>query len=235
MYTFESHVRYSECDENARLSLEALLNYLQDCSTFQSEHLGVGIDHLRQERIGWFLSAWQIWIDRLPRFAEPISVSTWCTGLTRTIASRNFTIIDGEGKSCVRADSLWFVYDLQAHRPVRIPESEYVYDEGDAPLDLPPTQRKLPVEGPYREGAPIVVTEQHLDTNGHVNNAQYVRMAVSALGAPFDVRVLRVQYKQMALLGDTIVPRLHETAHGVTVDLARPDGATYAVVSFASE
>lgn len=91
------------------------------------------------------------------------------------------------------------------------------------------------MEGPYREGSPIVVTEQHLDTNGHVNNAQYIRMAASALDVPVDVRVLRVQYKLMALLGDTIVPRLHQTQDGVTVDLASPDGTTYAVVSLASK
>ncbi len=235
MYTFQSHVRYSECDKHGLLSLEGLIDYLQDCSTFQSEHLGIGIDHMKKNHIAWFISAWQIWIDRLPRFTESISVSTWSTGVKRTSASRNFTIVDAEGDSCVRADSLWFVYDTEAHRPIRIPDSEHVYDEGDAPLDLPPTQRKLPVEGPYREGSPIVVTEQHLDTNGHVNNAQYIRMAASALDVPVDVRVLRVQYKLMALLGDTIVPRLHQTQDDVTVDLASPDGTTYAVVSLASK
>ena len=235
MYTFQSHVRYSECDEHGVLSLESLIDYLQDCSTFQSEHLGIGLDHMRENHIAWFISAWQIWIDRLPRFAEPIAISTWSTGVKRTSAGRNFTIVDGEGASCVRADSLWFVYDTEAKRPIRIPDSEHAYDEGDAPLDLPPTQRKLPVEGPYREASPIVVTEQHLDTNGHVNNAQYIRMAASALDVPVDVRVLRVQYKLMALLGDTIIPRLHDTDGGITVDLASPDGTTYAVVSLSDK
>ena len=43
-YTFSSKVRYSEVDENGELSLGSLVNYFQDVSTFQSEHLGLGID-----------------------------------------------------------------------------------------------------------------------------------------------------------------------------------------------
>jgi hypothetical protein len=48
MYTFESRVRYSECASDARLSLLGLVNYLQDCSCFQSESLGIGIEDMRR-------------------------------------------------------------------------------------------------------------------------------------------------------------------------------------------
>ena len=44
MYYFDDRVRYSECDENGDLSLVAMMNYLQDCSTFHSESLDVGLD-----------------------------------------------------------------------------------------------------------------------------------------------------------------------------------------------
>ena len=43
MYTFDSRVRYSETDVNGTLSVTAAVNYFQDCSTFQSEDLGVGV------------------------------------------------------------------------------------------------------------------------------------------------------------------------------------------------
>ena len=45
MYTFESRVRYSEVDHTELITLPAIINYFQDCSTFQSEDLGVGIDY----------------------------------------------------------------------------------------------------------------------------------------------------------------------------------------------
>ena len=36
-YEFEGKVRYSEIDHRATMTLPALINYFQDCSTFQSE------------------------------------------------------------------------------------------------------------------------------------------------------------------------------------------------------
>ena len=49
MYTFDSRVRYSETDEEGNLSVVGIMNYLQDCSTFQSEDLKLGISYLNEE------------------------------------------------------------------------------------------------------------------------------------------------------------------------------------------
>ena len=46
MYSFNERIRYSELGENGELSLVGLLNLFQDCSTFQSEDLGLGIKYL---------------------------------------------------------------------------------------------------------------------------------------------------------------------------------------------
>ena len=63
MYQFDSRVRYSETDEQGRLSVTGILNYLQDCSTLQSEDIGLGIEYLKKTRHAWWLSSWQIIID----------------------------------------------------------------------------------------------------------------------------------------------------------------------------
>ena len=52
MYTFDSRVRYSETDEEGNLSVVGIMNYLQDCSTFQSEDLKLGISYLNEEKTG---------------------------------------------------------------------------------------------------------------------------------------------------------------------------------------
>lgn len=57
MYSFTSHVRYSEVDENWRLTIPALIDYLQDCSTFQSDLLGMGPRHIASTKLAWMLSA----------------------------------------------------------------------------------------------------------------------------------------------------------------------------------
>ena len=47
MYTFNSRVRYSEVDRSLSLDTASIINYFQDCSTFQSEDLGVGVEWLK--------------------------------------------------------------------------------------------------------------------------------------------------------------------------------------------
>lgn len=233
MYSFDSRVRYSECAEDGRLSIDGLVNYLQDCSTFHSEALGLGFEHMRANHYAWFLSAWQIEIAELPAFNTDITVSTWCYGMKRLLANRNFTICAADGTPLVRADALWFVFDTEAQAPARIPESQMAYLSDEPRLDMEPTPRKIDVTGDFTATHPIHVERHHLDTNRHVNNAQYIIMAIDALrslGHQLDIRRIFVQYKRMALLDDTIVPHVHQTDGAWVVDLVDEKSDTFAVV-----
>ena len=60
MYEFDSRVRYSEVDHHGTMPVPALINYFQDCSTFQSEDLGIGTTVLKEEKRAWLLSYWQV-------------------------------------------------------------------------------------------------------------------------------------------------------------------------------
>lgn len=75
MYQFKSRVRYSETGVDARLSLMGIMNYMQDCSTFQSEDCGVGLAYLEEKNRAWLLSSWQIQILRRPALGEEITVA----------------------------------------------------------------------------------------------------------------------------------------------------------------
>ena len=79
-YSFSGRVRYSEIGENGLLTLPGILNYFQDCSTFQSEEVGLGIDILKEWKRIWVLSAWQVVVDRYPYMGERIKTSTWAYG-----------------------------------------------------------------------------------------------------------------------------------------------------------
>ncbi len=239
MYTFDGRVRYSECDEHGDITLLAMINYLQDCTTFHSESIGRGIEYMHERGIAWLIAAWQIEVRRLPRFCDEIRVGTWCHTMSNTLASRNFVICDPAGEQMVRADSLWFVYDFAAGRPIRVPEDQLVYLTEEPRLDMPRTTRKLPVRGEGIATPKIVVGEQHLDTNRHVNNAQYLGMATSALSSAHggeaalhtpDISRICVQYRQQARLGDTIVPVVHADDGAHTIDLTDGCGGSFAVV-----
>ena len=79
MYSFDSRVRYSETGENGRLSIRGMIDYMQDCSTFQSEDAGVGVRYFEESHKAWMLSSWRIRILELPRLGDRIRVGTWPT------------------------------------------------------------------------------------------------------------------------------------------------------------
>lgn len=235
-YTFESRVRYSETDEYGRLSITGIMNYLQDTSTFQSEELGMGIQYLKEKKRAWWLSAWQLEIRRQPLFMEKIRISTWSRGFKGIYGYRNFLIEDSEGEPLVLADSTWFFYDLEHGCPLRVPEDQTaVYGVSDRELRLPPAPRKIVFSPGCRKGEPVTVGRHHLDTNQHVNNAQYVAIARELLPGRFSIGELRAEYKKAAVLGDVMYPELAEVPEGYVVALRDAEGNTYANVWLAEK
>ena len=74
MYAFDSRIRYSETDSEGYLTLDALLNYFQDCSTFHSEDVGLGIGYMKEIGQVWVLSSWQIVVNRYPKLGEKVKI-----------------------------------------------------------------------------------------------------------------------------------------------------------------
>lgn len=46
----DGRVRFSEIDHTRKITVPSIINYFQDCSTFQSEDIGVGLDVLSKKK-----------------------------------------------------------------------------------------------------------------------------------------------------------------------------------------
>lgn len=232
MYSFDSRVRYSETDEKGKLSVTGIINYLQDCSTLQSEDLGLGIEYLKQNHRAWWLSSWQIVINRRPGLGEEIVISTWPYDFKGMYGYRNFTICDKRGNYLVKANSIWFFFDTKAGRPVKVQEHDIRgYGTGEEKkLEMDYAPRRIVVPKEYETMEPIIVGKHHIDTNHHVNNAQYVEIAREVLPDDFKVCELRVEYKKAAVLGESMIPHVSRIPEGYVVALCDEEGAPYAVI-----
>lgn len=231
MYTFRSRVRYSEIDCDGRLSMEALLNYFQDCSTFQSEDLGVGIQYMAEEKQVWVMSSWQIVVKRYPRLSEEIVIGTLPYEFKGFLGFRNFFMETVDGEQLAVANSLWSLLDLATGKPTK--PSSYMLDayqlEEKLPMEYAPRKIVVPEQG--RKEEPIVVKLHHLDTNHHVNNGQYVDMAMAYLPENFPVGQLRAEYKKQAFLNDILYPYVADTERDgkrvLVISLRDREGGVY--------
>ena len=234
IYQFDSRVRYSEVDENRRITLLSILNYFQDCSSFHSEKIGFGIDYLKEKQCAWVLSSWQIVLGELPVFGQEITVQTWPYSFKGFLGERNFCIRDEKGEKLAWANTLWTYVDLKTGHPTRVPKEEqeaYVLHE-KLDMDYAPRKILLPEETQPQES--FTVQKHHLDTHHHVNNCQYIRMGADYLPEGFEIRQMRAEYKKQALLGDVFYPAVKLEMRKVTVALSTENGEPYAIVEFMS-
>lgn len=217
MYSYQSRIRYSELDEAGRLKIESLLDYFQDCSTFQSEDLGLGVARLQKEHLVWVLSSWQIVVERYPKLGETVTLGTLPYEFKGFIGYRNFLMSDQAGNRLACANTVWSLLDTRTNRPVRPTEEMlrgYVLEPRLA-MDYAP--RRIALPGEMTKGEAVTVRKHHLDTNHHVNNGQYVKIAMESLGKEFPVRQLRAEYKKQSFLGDVLIPYTAKTAEGTFV------------------
>ena len=236
MYSFDSKIRYSECDSEGRLTLPALMNYFQDASTFQSESLGVGVDYLKAHHQVWVLSSWQIDVERYPRLCEDVEIGTFPYDFKAFLGSRNFFMRTNDGQYAAKANSLWSLLDTVTMRP-KLPSAELLEKYPLEPkLEMDYASRKITVpEGGVGE-EPVTVKKHHLDTNHHVNNGQYINIAMEYLpegfGGGLGVRKLRAEYKMQAFLNDVLYPYVVQSEDGVIVSLRNEEGKPYVNVEF---
>lgn len=233
MYEFEARVKYSEIDNEQNLKWTAMMNYLQDCSTFQSEDLGIGINYLLDRNLAWVVNYWQVDVIRMPRFSEKIIVGTLPYSLRGFIGLRNFYIKSAEtGEYLVKANSMWTLVDLRTVKPARVDQEMYSAYEIGEKIDMEYADRKIKLEGEGEAEADIIIMKHHLDTNNHVNNVQYIQMALDYVPEDCTITRMRIEYRKAAYKSDIIKPVVYRNEGELGVMLGDESGEPYVRCAF---
>ena len=231
-YTIRSRVRFSEIDHTRKITIPGIINYFQDCSIFQSEEIGYGLEYLNKRKKAWMLSAWQIVINRYPHLGEQLTVSTWACGFKGICGDRNFCMRDEAGEITAFANSLWVYMDLQKGRPAKPGADEMEAYGVSKPLRMESAPRKIDIPEKMTELQPFPVRRYHIDTNQHVNNCQYVQMAKEVYEGEEPIKQVRAEYKKSAVYNDMIIPRTGREDNRTVVELCSVKGQTFATVEF---
>ncbi len=217
MYSYQSRIRYSELDTEGYLKIEALLNYFQDCTTFHSEDIGRGVDYLKDKHTVWVLGSWQIVVDRYPKLGERVTVATAPYDFKGFMGYRNFLMTDEAGQRIACANTLWTLIDTDNGRPVRPTEDMIAPYTLEEKLDMDYAPRKILLPENLVKKESVVVRAHHLDTNHHVNNGQYVRIALDSLDRDCRIRQLRAEYKKQSYLNEVLTPYVAASEEGIYV------------------
>ncbi|MDR0949447.1 MAG: acyl-[acyl-carrier-protein] thioesterase [Lachnospiraceae bacterium] len=235
MYTFEGRIRYSECTSDECLSFSSLLDYFQDCSTFQSEDLGVGIRFLKERNLIWVLASWQIEVIRMPHLLEEVVIGTFPYEFKGFLGTRNFCMMTKNKEYLAKANSIWSLVDLKTQKPIAAPSyllEKYVLEPKLSMTYLP---RKIILPPNETLEEPIVIKKHHLDSNNHVNNGQYINMALEYLPDGYQFGTMRAEYRKQAWLQDVLYPCHAQEENRFIVSLRNEEGIAFCNVEFRRE
>lgn len=232
MYIFKSRVRYSELNhQRGTLDFESIINYFQDCTTFQSEDLNLGQSYLQTKNRVWLLNSWQLQIIHVAYLGDYITIGTWPYDFKGFYGYRNFIIQDDSEKILAVANSIWVCIDTNTNRPIKAPSDHEGY-ELEPPYPMEYAERKINIPEVYTTYSSFAVIRSNIDSYNHVNNGQYIKMAEEYLPNTLIAVGMRVEYRMQAVLGDIIEPRVSFQDNRFTVVLSDITDKPYAVIEF---
>ena len=194
---------------------------MQDCSEMWIDSEPGIKQYFTEQNMAQLLATRQVEIVRVPEYKEELTVTTSVYGMKPMFRFRNTFIYDAEGNPCYKTWSMGAFVDKVAGKLKR------VYDATIASMTLEPqlemNYRDRRIILPKTEGEvqkPIQVLCADIDYNKHLNNANYVRMAMELLPEDFVVSGLRVEYRVAAKRGDLLVPTIYKLDNRIIVSLS---------------
>jgi acyl-ACP thioesterase len=221
MYSLIYKVTTSTCDSEGKLKLYSALQMMQDCSEMWIDSEPQVKDYFARENMAQLLASRQVEIVRVPDFKEELTVTTSVYGMKPMFGFRNTFIYDAEGKPCYRTWSMGAFVDKANGKLKRVDDTvaESLLIEPQLEMNYKDRRIILPkTEGEVLE--PVKVMRSDIDYNKHLNNANYVRMAMELLPEDFEIKGLRVEYRVAAKLGDMLVPTIYKHDGVIIVSLS---------------
>lgn len=232
MYSYEINVGYSVTDEERTMTVPAILDCFQDAAIFEAENGKITMDYLYDRHMAWLLSSWQIVFGRRPKLNERIKITTFPYDFKGFLGYRNFTLTDVNGEILVKAASIWSLVNTQKLCPTKLEQELIDGYEMCEKLQMDYAPRKIALIGSGEQKDILCVRRCQIDSNKHMNNAEYVRLAMEYLPEHATVQELRVEYKKAAYLGDKLSAVVYMSENKCQVRLNDVDGNAYAITEF---
>lgn len=184
----------ADAGASGRVRLDAIARWLQDVA--YADLLDAGAD----EGGIWVIRRARMRVESFPRFGEPVTLRTFCSGIGRFSAERR-TSVRGDS-AAVEAVAVWIWIDAESARPKRFPpEFLELYAESAAGRDAPVRLRHPdPPQGCERSSWSFRATDE--DVAGHVNNSHYWAPLEQELAADEPASIdVEIEYREPALPG----------------------------------
>jgi acyl-ACP thioesterase len=173
-------VRLDEVDSQHRLTVAAMVGYLQEIAWQASVEGNVPIPTLLAQGFTWVLSRFQLEILVYPNYADALQIETYAPLAEKFYLQRDFKVYKN-GQLMALASSNWVIVDLDKKKLTAVPD--FVKTALHNPEKEPYLMNKNKIAdlqiADYQYNT--TVRWHDLDINQHTNNKHYFRWALDAL------------------------------------------------------
>lgn len=177
-------LRGYETDALGRLTIPALMNFMQESANRNAIDYGIGIRDLAQQGYGWMLMRFRLRMHQYPRYGQTIRVITYPTFFDKYFIFRDFRVLAEDGTLLADAASTWLVFSVEKRAMIPLPNFIRALSVPDTIEPLP----KLTLKPDFQHQAFIPDRDKEvtvgwfsIDQNQHVNNVAYVEWLLESL------------------------------------------------------
>ena len=181
---------------------------MQDFENLAFEHVDLqGASDKKLNRYGacWILISYHIEIERVPRHGE-IGWANTRNGRVRQkmgLYPRYFEFRDSNGDTLVKCGSLFSIMDTKTRGFADTGALDIDFDDQTMPDDISVKGHFPSIDTPIQRN--VIITENNIDKNGHMNNKEYVRHGLETIGLIWDnIKSLYIRYENEIRLGETL-------------------------------
>ncbi|MGO2723392.1 MAG: acyl-[acyl-carrier-protein] thioesterase [Lactobacillus sp.] len=229
-------IEFSDCDENRRLKIPAMIAMMLQTSEHQLAQADIDADHLVKQERGWVVTQYHFELNKSPHPRQRVIIKTLASGYNRFFTYRDFKICDENGDVLVQAMSRWVLFDL--HKRTMIPTDMSLMTPLEVPLmkRLPHFAkiRRLPS---YQQERQYRVRYDDIDTNHHLTNSHYFSWLIDLYDRDFlrthVPATIDVQFDKEVLYGESPIAYLTLTDGIAKQAIISKDGREHAVCQIA--
>ncbi|MEA3558990.1 MAG: thioesterase [Candidatus Thermoplasmatota archaeon] len=173
---YQFKVKTYHCAPHGYLNLHSMMQHMQEAASIHAEEMGFGEQWMIENSCIWVLADLHAGIDHLPTWKEDVTLYTWPSGNDTLKAYREFLAQGSDGRELFRASSSWMVLSMLNKMPVMM---------RDVMKNTPyrskrnfPDMSRLKASDKGISIMDIIVPYHSIDSNGHVNNTEYVKWAI---------------------------------------------------------
>ncbi len=219
MYEKKYHIERFNGDQQGRLSVSVLMQYLNDIMERNANSYGASADYHLKQNLAWVLTEYQLNIHQMPKVSNDVMVGTLPYSFKRMMGYRIYTVKDMAGEVLIEGRGKFMLIDMKSKQFVRpTPELLNLFTDAKQEPEALKFDKWPHDDKQERARMQIVVSHEDIDVNGHVNNACYGMYAYRGLpediGKDLVLDELLLKYKKETFVHDELSVVVYETAGG---------------------